>query len=415
MADPLDLTEFVRPGDTVLWGSGTAEPTILTEALVNQRHRLGGVTVVVGAMFSRTFRPEHADALRFVGLGGLGTASTLCRAGVMEILPVHLGALPALIESGRLPVDVVLVQVTPPGTDGRCSLGLAADYLQAALRSARVVLAETNPAVPFTFGDTLVDPTAFSAVVESDRSPLTVETPDPGPTERAIAALVAERIPDGAVLQMGIGAVPTAVVSLLGARDLGIHSGLVNDGVLGLIESGAVTNARKELDPGLTVTGVLYGSERLYRWADRNPDLVLRPVSYTHDPVVLASFGSLFAINSAVEVDLTGQINAEVVDGRHVGAVGGLAAFARAAASSPRGRAVTVLPSTAGSGTRSRIVPALAGGVATVPRSDADLVVTEHGVADLRGVSLAERARRLVAVADPAQREWLAGHASALC
>lgn len=415
MAEVPDLSAFVRAGDTVLFGSGTAEPTTLTEALVAQRHDLGGVRVVIGAMYSRTFLPEHADALRFVGLGGLGTASALCRAGVMEVLPVHLGDLPRLITSGCLPVDVVLLQVSPPGPDGRCSLGLAADYLQAAMATARVVVAEVNPQVPFTLGETLVDPATFTHVVERDRPPLTVDVQPPTPAEEAIAALVAERVPDGATLQMGIGAVPAAVVSLLDRRDLGIHSGLVSDSVLALVESGAVTNARKEVDAGVTVAGVLYGSTRLYQWADRNPALSLRPVSYTHDPAVLASFGTLFAINSAVEVDLTGQVNAEVVDGRHVGAVGGLAVFARAAARSRAGRSITALPSTAAGGTRSRIVANLNGGVATVPRADADLVVTEHGVADLRGATLAERARRLIAVAHPEHRSWLSGHASALC
>ena len=215
-------------------------------------------------------------------------------------------------------------------------------------------------------------------------------------------------VPDGATIQIGIGGTPDAVLARLrDRRDLGIHSGLLSDAVVELIEAGAVTNARKEHDRGVTVTGSLLGTARLYAWADGNPSLALRSLDHTHDPTVLAGLRSLHAINSAIEVDLTGQVNAEVVGGRYVGAVGGQGAFARAGSMAPAGRSIIALPATAAGGTVSRIVPRLAAATVTTPRADADLVVTEHGVADLRGATLGERRERLLAIAAPHLRDGL--------
>jgi acetyl-CoA hydrolase len=237
---------------------------------------------------------------------------------------------------------------------------------------------------------------------------------DPSVEDEAIAAHVAALVPDGATMQFGVGGTPDAVLAALGDKhDLGVHSGLISDAVLDLVEAGVVTNARKPIDAGLTVTGVIVGSERLYRWADRNPHLLMRPASYTHNPQVLSSFDRFFAINAAIEVDLGGQINAEMVNGTYVGAVGGHGAFARAGAAAPQGRSIIALASTAAGGAISRIVGRLGDAVTTTPRADADLVVTEHGVADLRGATLRQRAERLIAVADPAHREALQGDLAA--
>ena len=190
-------------------------------------------------------------------------------------------------------------------------------------------------------------------------------------------------------------------------RDLGIHSGLMSDSLLDLIEAGAVTNARKEIDRGVTVAGALFGTDRLYRWADRNPALRMRSVAYTHAAHVLGAFGALYAVNSAIEVDLTGQINAETIGGEHVGLIGGQGAFTRAASTSATGRSIIALGSVARGGEVSRIVARLPDGVVTTPRADADLFVTEHGVADLRGVPIAERRARMIAIADPRHRDDL--------
>jgi acyl-CoA hydrolase len=367
--------------------------------------------VFVGSSYSGLFRPEHADAMRFCGFGGVGRTSELTKAGVLDVLPVHIGSLPELIAARRLPVDVVLVQLSSPDEQGRHSLGLVADYLQPAIATARTVVAEINPHCPFTYGDTLVPAERLGLVVHDDRPLLSIELQPPSPVEEAIASSVAALIPDGATIQFGVGRTPDAVLrKLVDKRDLGVHSGLISDALVDLIETGVVTNRRKPIDPSVTVTGALLGTDRLYRWADRNPDLAMRALSYTHDPRILAAFDHFYAINSALEVDLTGQINAETVGGRHLGTIGGQGAFARAALTSPGGRSIIALPSVARRGETTRIVANLPDRVVTTSRADADLIVTEHGVADLRGATISERRTRLIAIADPRHRDELERH-----
>lgn len=412
----LDLAEFIRPGDTVLWGQGTAEPRTLTEALVEQRAALGGISVFLGATFSETLRPEHAGHIRFFGIGGIGTNAVLARAGVLDVLPCHISAVPRLIESGRIRVDVVLAQLSPAGPDGRHSMGLVGDYLGTAIARARTVVAEVNQRVPRTLGEAWVQPERLARVLHTSREPVYLPTRAPAPPERRIGALVAALVPDRAVVQLGVGSVFGAVgEALAGHRDLGVHAGVVGDWVVHLTAGGAVTNAFKAVDRGLTVTGALFGSRALYDFAHENPAFHLRPLTHTHDPAVLARLDRLFAVNSAVEVDLTGQVNAETVGGRHVGAVGGQVDFVRAAMASAGGRSIIALPATARNGQLSRIVPRLSDAVVTTPRSDADLFVTEHGVADIRGLPLRERARRLIAIADPAFQGELERAVAGLC
>jgi acyl-CoA hydrolase len=404
----IDLSQFVRPGDTVLVGQGAGEPRSLVEALIAQRHALGLISVFIGGSYTGLLRAEHADALRFRAIGGVGTTSALTRAGVVEIVPIHLGTIPELISSGRLNVDVVFVQLSEADGNGRHSLGLIADYLQAAIATARVTIAEVNPRVPYTHGDTAVDAAKLAAVVRDDRALIELPPRTVRDEDRAIARFVAALVPDGATVQVGVGATPDAVLAeLRGHHDLGVHTGLLTEAVVDLVECGAVTNARKEIDSTSVVAGHLLGSDRLYRWADDNPALQMRPVTYTHNAAVLGSFQSFFAVNSAIEVDLTGQINAEMVDGRHIGTIGGQGAFARAAITSANGRSIIALPSTAKRGAVSRLVVRLADGVVSTPRSDADVIVTEYGVADLRGQSTHERAKRLIAIAHPDHREQL--------
>lgn len=404
----LDLARFIRPGDTVLVGQGTGEPRTLTEALVRQRALLGGIRVFLGASYGGTFRPEHADHLHFLGIGGMAGNAVLTRAGVLDVLPCHISALPGLISTRRLAVDVVLVQVAPSGPDGAHSLGLMGDYLTPAIARARTVIAEINEQVPRTVGPGALLPSQFDASVHSSREPATLSATTEGPAARRIGELVAGLIPDGAVLQLGVGAVPQAVARGLSAkRDLSVHSGLVGDWIIDLHDSGVVTNAGKPIDTGVSITGGLLGSARLSRFADGNPQLQLRPITYTHDPQVLRRLPDLIAVNAAVEVDLSGQVNAETLGGHHIGAVGGQVDFVRAAAASPGGRSVIALPATARGGTVSRIVVTLPDGVVTTARSDTELVVTEYGVADLRGLPLRERAAALIAVAHPQFREDL--------
>jgi acyl-CoA hydrolase len=229
-----------------------------------------------------------------------------------------------------------------------------------------------------------------------------------GPIDRAISKHIARLIPDRATIELGLGAIPVAVTRALGAKQgLGVHSGAIGDGIADLMEAGIVDNRHKEIDPGVTVATMLMGTKRLYRFAHRNPSIHIRATSYTHDALVLGNFRRFVAINGALEVDLTGQVNAETAQGRHIGLVGGQMDFVRAANRAAEGQSIIALQSTNRDRTLSRIVAKLADGVVTTPRAEADLVVTEHGIAELRGRTLAERARALIAIADPAFRPEL--------
>ncbi|MEV5558385.1 acetyl-CoA hydrolase/transferase C-terminal domain-containing protein [Nonomuraea wenchangensis] len=409
-AGRLDLAAHIRPGDTVLWGQACAEPLTLTERLMEQRAAIGGLRCFVGAPASGTVRPEHADHVSFLSYCGSGGNRALHRAGVLDILPGHYSTLPYLIESGALPVDVVLVQLSPADGAGRHSLGLAEEYLSAAIDRARVVIAEVNDQVPWTHGTRTLTAAELDLVVHTSRPPAEIAAKQAGPAEQRVADHVAALIEDGATLQLGLGALPEAIVArLAGHRHLGVHSGLIGDAVADLMEAGVITNARKSLDRGRTVTGALMGTARLFGYADGNPAIELRDTRYTHDPEVLAAQDRFVAINSAIEVDLTGQINAEVARGAYVGAVGGAVDFLRGAARSRGGLPIVALTSTvnaAGGGTASRIVANLSGPVST-PRCDAGLIVTEHGVADLRGLPLGERVAAMLAISHPDHRPAL--------
>jgi len=389
-----------------MWGQATAEPRTLTRALVAQRHALARLTVFVGIGVTETLQPAQGDAFNFKGYAAAGTHRALARAGLLDVLPVHYSTLPALIASGALRVDVLMLQVSPADTEGRHSLGLAGDYLHAAIDSARVILGEVHPDVPQVRSDRMLATSDFHVLIDAQLPPADMPPARVGSVEHAIARHVAGLVEDGSTLQTGIGAVPDAVLEALqGHRDLGLHTGAAGDGVVALAECGALTNARKSRDAGVSVAGLLMGTARLRRWAHRNPELRLAGCEYTHAHAVLASLKRFVAINSAIEVDLTGQVNAEVAAGVYVGAVGGAVDFLRGAAASRGGLPIVALPALAGPGT-SRIVAQLSGPVSTA-RSDAGVVVTQHGSADLRGQPLAERVRRMLAIADPTHREAL--------
>ncbi|AIO30489.1 citrate lyase, alpha subunit family protein [Burkholderia cenocepacia] len=403
------LSSLIRPGDTVMWGQSHAEPVTLMRALVAQRHSFKRIRVFLGIGLADVLTPEHADAIDFLAYCGSGANRKLARANVLDILPAHYSQLPELVRSGALRIDVVMLQVSPPDEHGRYSLGLAREYLVEALKHARAIVAEVHPDVPWTYGGPFLRAADIDLLVTSDTPFPDAVATEPGPVEQAIGQHVASLVEDGATLQTGIGAIPDAVMAALhDKRDLGVHTGSIGDGIAALCEAGVVTNARKTIDAGITVGGVIIGSARVRRFAHRNPALELRGTEYTHNPHVLRRIERFTAINSAVEVDLTGQVNAEVVGGTYVGAVGGVGDFLRAAQASRGGVPIVALPSTAGA--HSRIVTKLSGPV-TVPRSDACVIVTEYGIADLRGLSLAQRVPKMIAIAHPDHRERLAREA----
>ncbi|KVP20513.1 acetyl-CoA hydrolase [Burkholderia multivorans] len=392
-----------------MWGQSHAEPVTLMRALVAQRHSFKRIRVFLGIGLADVLTPEHADAIDFLAYCGSGANRKLARANVLDILPAHYSQLPELIRSGALRIDVVMLQVSPPDEHGRYSLGLAREYLVEALKHARAIVAEVHPDVPWTYGGPFLRAGDIDLLVASDTPFPDAAEMRPGPVEQAIGQHVASLVEDGATLQTGIGAIPDAVMAALhDKRDLGVHTGSIGDGIAALCEAGVVTNAHKTIDAGITVGGVIIGSARVRRFAHRNPALELRGTEYTHNPHVLRRIERFTAINSAVEVDLTGQVNAEVVGGTYVGAVGGVGDFLRAAQASRGGVPIVALPSTAGA--HSRIVTKLAGPV-TVPRSDACVIVTEYGIADLRGLSLAQRVPKMIAIAHPDHRERLAREA----
>jgi 4-hydroxybutyrate CoA-transferase len=302
--------------------------------------------------------------------------------------------------------DAVLAHSAPPDRGGYLSLGVSVSYILPAARRAPLVIAQVNPRMPRTLGNAFLHRSQVDVWTAVDE-PLLEYPPTPiGPVERRIAGHVADLVPDGATLQVGVGAIPQAVMeALAGKKDLGVHSLLVEH-MLPLVRSGVITNARKRLHPGRMDVGEIMGTEALFRWSHENPLINMEPSDVVHDPEVIGSLGDFVSVNSALEVDLLGQVNAESVDGRQVTGIGGQFDFVLGAARAERGRAVIALPATASRGARSRIVARLAAGArVTTPRFLADYVVTEHGVAALRGKSDAGRAREMLHVADPAFRE----------
>jgi acetyl-CoA hydrolase len=338
-------------------------------------------------------------------LGGGGAGRRFFAAGADGVIPANISDLAALILGGRLRVDVVLLQVSGPDQDGNYNAGLGIECLREMMARARLVVAQVNPALPWTLGDTLVEPGLIDLLVPAEQPPLEVSARAPGPIERAIGEHVARLVPDRATIELGIGQIPEAVTAALGGkRNLGAHSGAIGDGVMALMQAGIVDNRHKEIDCGVTTALMLIGTRRLYAYAERNPLIRIRSPRHTHDALVLGNFRRFVAINSALEVDLTGQVNAETAQGRHIGLVGGQMDFIRAANRAPEGRSVIALPAMSRDRRHSRIVARLCDGIVTTPRAEADCVVTEHGIAELKGRTLAERARALIAIADPAVR-----------
>ena len=407
-----DLRSLLRADDWIVCGQAAAEPLTLTCLLMDAGKGDPGtlpLTVFLGTTLSSTFDSDIPAGMRFASYGAMGRAASLADRGLLDVLPERYGTLAGLFVEGALRADVVLLQAAPGGPTRPPSLGLANDYTLAAARRARVVVVEVNASVPWTHGAALPHDLHVDHWIAADRGPIEMLPGAPGPVEEAIARHVASIVPDGATLQTGIGNLPDAALRQLGGhRHLGIHSGVLGDAAAQLVRDGAVSNACKTIDAGITVTNTVIGSAALYRWVDDNAAVEVRPASYTHAAEVLGRLHRLCAVNAALQVDLSGQVNCESVGGRQRGGVGGLLDFSRAARLSPGGRAITVLPATADGGRQSRIVLDLAGNPATIGRADVDLVVTEFGTADLRRATLDQRAQRLIAIAAPAFRDALA-------
>ncbi|HMB52940.1 MAG TPA: acetyl-CoA hydrolase/transferase C-terminal domain-containing protein, partial [Thermoanaerobaculia bacterium] len=408
---PVDADEAVAAissGDRVFLHSAAATPQRLVAAMAARAPQLTGVEVV--SLHTEGPAP-HAEP----GMEGsfrhnaLFIGANVRRAvaeGRADFVPIFLSEIPALFRSGALPLDVALVQVSPPDRHGYCSLGTSVDVSRAAVQEARHVIAQVNPQMPRSHGDGLLHVSRLDAVVEVDE-PLPEAAPPPlGEVERAIGRHVAGLIEDGATLQMGIGAIPDAVLrSLTNHRDLGVHTEMFSDGLVDLVERGVVTNEAKRIHPGKIVATFVIGSRRLYDFLDDNPLVAMLDVAYVNDTAVIRRNPKVVAINSAIEVDLTGQVCADSIGERMYSGVGGQMDFVRGAALSPGGKPVIALPSATKRG-ESRIVPRLKPGAGVVTtRAHVHHVVTEHGVANLYGKNLRQRAAALVGIAHPDHRE----------
>ena len=406
--DTLDLSAYIRVGDRITWGQGTGEPLRLIESLVEQRAAIGHVEVFLGISLVDTFQSEHFDHIHLISYGAVGTNAKFVRTGEMDVLPCHFSAVPNLIGAGHFPIDVVFVQISPPGPDGTHSFGFCNDYLPIAMSKARVVIAEINMNVPWVYQDVPFDEELGTLAIESDDPVASYKPLRPGAVETQIARNIAGRIEDGATIQYGIGGIPPAVFEALeGHRDLGLHSGLVSDEAIALIQAGVITNARKPIHKGKSIGALAFGGEKFKNFAHVNPHFEMHQSTSTHGAATLSQITNLVSINSALEVDLFGQVNAEQIGTKYLGAIGGQIDFMHAASTHQGGLSIIAMPASLGKSGRGRITDKLAGPLVTTARADVDLVITEFGIADLRGKTLDGRAHALIGVALPEHRDRL--------
>lgn len=404
-----EAVTHIKSGDRVILAHACGEPSYLVDAMVANAAAYKDVEIVhMVAMGKGEYcQPQYAENFRHNAIFVGGCSRDAIADGRGDFTPCFFFEVPRLFSS-TLPLDVAMVMVTPPDENGMCSLGISVDYTLEAVKKAKTVIAQVNPLYPWTGEHSLVPVTDLDIIVEHEAPLIELAPPKIGEIEKAIGANCASLIPDGATLQLGIGAIPDAVLlSLKDKKDLGIHSEMFSDGVVELVEAGVVTNARKTLHPGKFVVAFVMGTRRLYDFVDHNPDVEMRPVDYVNNPFVIAQNDHLISINSCVQVDLMGQVASETIGPKQISGVGGQVDFVRGASASKGGVSILAMPSTV-KGKISKIVPLLDEGAAvTTGRNDVDYVVTEYGVAHLRGETLRQRARNLIAIAHPDFREGL--------
>jgi len=415
VVSPERAVRGIGRGNRVFIGSGCAEPQSLSEALAARGDELSDTRIVhlltlgtapyMDPKFTRGFRHNAF----FIG----ANVREAVAEGRADFTPVFLSEVPALFRSGRVPIDVALVSVSPPDEHGYCSFGVSIDVIKAAVECARHVVAEVNVHMPRTLGDSFVHVDRLDLLVPSDTPILELAVPEPDDVSRRIGRNIADLIEDGATLQIGIGTIPDSVLSFLtDRRDLGVHTEMFSDGVVSLVERGVITGARKTLHRGKLVASFVMGTRRLFDFVDNNPMCEFHPTEYTNDPFRIAQNARMVAINSALEVDLTGQVCADSLGTYFYSGIGGQVDFVRGAARSEGGKPIIALPSTAKGGKRSRIVSTLEPGAGVVTsRGDVHYVATEWGVADLHGRTVRERALALIHIAHPDFREALLAEA----
>ena len=400
-----DAVRHVRNGDFIIVPTGVGEPpSLLTELSAQRRDFLDVKVAQILAMRKYAYiDPSTTEHVRHVAFFYGSATRAGGQEGWVDFIPNYFSEIPAQIERGQIPADVVFSMASPMDAHGYFAVSLGADYTMAAIAKARAVVLEVNPNVPFACGNCHVHISQVAAVVESTEPVLEVGLPKIGPVQEAIGKYVADLIDDGSTLQIGYGGIPDAVVmQLTHKHDLGIHTEMIGDGILKLVESGAVTNRRKNYLPGKMIATFALGSSKLYRFMDRNPGLEMHPVGFTNDPSLAGQNDNLVAINATLQIDLLGQCGSESLGHAPYSGTGGQTDFVRAANRSRGGKAFIVLPSTAKGDTISRIVLSLSPGThVSTSKNDINYVVTEYGVAQLRGKSAKRRAQELIAIAHP--------------
>jgi len=406
-----EAVKKLRPGHRVFIGTGCAVPTTLVNAFTRRGPELTDTEVVHLLTFGEApyTTQEMQRYFRVNSFFISHNVREVIQQGLGDYTPIHLSDIPRLFKSGRLPLDAALIQVTPPDLNGMCSLGVSVDIVKSAAENASLVIAEVNPNMPRTLGNSFLHVYDMDLLVPVETPVIEIAPLEPTEETRQIAEHIAALIEDGSTIEFGIGRIPQALMKLLThKRDLGIHTEMLTDGIVDLIESGAVTGARKKIDRGKIVASFCLGTRRLYDYIDGNPMFAFHPTEYVNDPTIISQQPKMVAINTALEIDLTGQVCADSLGEKFYSGVGGQVDFNRGAGKSSGGRAIIALPSTAHNGTVSRIVTRLTPGAGVVTtRAGVHYVVTEHGVAYLHGKSVQERALALISIADPKFRGQL--------
>jgi len=401
----------INSGDRVVVGHAVGEPSALLEAMVKNCEQYTDVEIVHMICMGKGeyCKPEMQKHFRHVSFFVGGLARDAVFEGRGDFLSCYFSEVPKMFSEGILPVDVALLQVSPPDKHGYVSLGVSVDYGKAAAKSAKTLIVQVNDRMPRTLGDSFLHVSEIDYFVETSEEIIELKPPVISQVEEEIGERCASLIEDGSTLQLGIGALPDAVLKFMTQKkDLGIHSEMFSDGVVDLIEAGVVTNARKTLHPGKAVVTFLMGTRKLYDFVDNNPMVYMAPVDYVNNPYVIAQNYKIVSINSCVQIDFMGQVASESIGAKQISGVGGQVDFVRGANLCPGGKSIIAIQSTAGNGKLSKIVPMLdAGTVVTTSRNDVRFIVTEYGIADMKGKTIRERAKALISIAHPNFRPQL--------
>lgn len=407
-----EAVKLVRSGDTIACQGGASVPVLLQEALARRHAELRNVTITSGFNVHKEPAPfckeEYKDSFLVNSIFISADQRAHVAAGYGSMTPAFLGEVPGMFRRGEFPVDVAFIVCSEPDENGYCSFGISADIAVSAVEVARVVIAQVSPNIPYLYGDCLIHESKITAAVHCDVAPVAMVFGEPTPIEAAIGANVASQIPDGACLQIGVGGIPNAVLNgIKHHQHLGLHTEAMTDGVIRLMKEGVIDNSLKKVKPGISVAALAIGSKPMYDYIDHNHTMEFFDVAYTNDPFLIAQNPRACAINSAIEVDLTGQICADSIGETIFSSVGGQHDFMYGCALSEGGRTFIALPSRTAKG-KAKIVPTLTPGAGVVTtRFQTQYVATEHGIVYLRGKSLAERAKLLISIAHPDDREEL--------